>query len=228
MEGGLPHLGRRSGAGVREHARVGILGCLLTPIKQSIQSTINSNTDISVSSLVCSIFEKIEVDNSDFFFKAEVYYFSGLYNDALSALTKEIGTSVISTSFSKVLQYMSGLPRASFTSKYVELCSYLLYYTKHYKSAIDYINWLKAENNDSELWPLLAAHCQKQIGDYKAARQLLNEVSVLQYTEFRHFDIQTWTIKSIASFSSEKHSMITLNSLLVGRERCIGDVKEKN
>ena len=53
-------------------------------------------------------------------------------------------------------------------------------------------------------------------------------LSVLHYTEFRHFDIQTWTIKSIASFSSEKHSMITLNSLLVGRERCIGDVKEKN
>ena len=154
-----------------------ILGCLLAPIKQSIHSTFKSCSDTSLDGLVHRLFKDVHVDKSDFLLKAEVYYFSERYGDALSELTKGIGVAVESISCSTYLSRVS--QKSDSIRKYGELCCYLLYYTNNYKSAVDYVSWLNTQQNGVTLWKLLAAHCEQKLGDYKAVRELLDEVSIL-------------------------------------------------
>ena len=154
------------------------LGCLLSPIKQSIQSSVNSNKEATLPSLVRCLFEDTLVDKSDFLLKAEVYYFSGRYSDALKELTKVIGNSIELASCAEFLKKTSHhFQQAESAKKYIELCCYLLYYTKHYAAALDYINWLIVRHQDVGLWKLVAAHCKMELSDYRTTRELLNEVS---------------------------------------------------
>ena len=152
------------------------LGCLLTPIKQAIQSAIKCETGISSpESLVYSMFTSLQVHESDFLLKAEVYYFCGQYQKALNELSKVIGVSITSTCCETLLAHMTNKNISA--RKCIELCCYLLYYTQNYKIALSYINWLNKQQSDNSLWKLLAAHCQKELGDYKTTRLLLNQVS---------------------------------------------------
>ena len=152
------------------------LGCLLTPIKRALQSTARCETGISSpEGLVRSMFNNIQVYKSDLLLKADVYYFCGQYHNALNELSKIIGISIASTSCDALLTHIAHKDISA--RKCIELCCYLLYYTENYKTAISYINWLDKQPSDNNLWKLLAAHCQEELGDYKTARLLLIEVS---------------------------------------------------
>ena len=153
-----------------------ILSCLLTPIKRAIQSTVKCETGISSpEDLIQSIFNSIHVHKSDMLQKAEVYYFCGQYQNALDELSKIVGVLITSTSCRTFLANITH--RDIFMNKCVELCCYLLYYTQNYKTVMSYINWFDKQQSDNSLWKLLAAHCNKELGDYKNTGLLLNEVS---------------------------------------------------
>ena len=158
-----------------------ILGYLVTPIKQSIQSSLNSNANASLHHFVRCMFKDIAVNNSNYLLKAEVYYFAGRYRDALYELTKEIDDQIEWTPCSEFLSKISvHFPQITSAQKYVELCCYLLYYTENYLFASDYIGWvIEQQEHDVGLWKLLAAHCSTEIDDYKTARQLLTEVRTM-------------------------------------------------
>ena len=180
-----------------------ILGCLLTPIKKSIRSVVltHSNSGLSVKNLITLMMHKIKIDQSDLLPKVEVQYFCGQYPAALKTLGKMFTDSIENISFSEfagavqtdyenrsfhqaswsVRDSLDQTPTAVGASKQnyiLELCSYLLYYTKNYKPSVDYFNWLiSIRKEQTGLWKLLAAHCNKEIGDYQTTRQLLDEVS---------------------------------------------------
>ena len=153
-----------------------ILGCLLIPIKNSIHTSACSITDVSASSIVDWFSNEALVVKSDLLVKAEVYYFIGQYDVALYELSKEVGSPFNTTKCSSFLLQID-LPVGS-KRKWAELCCYLLYYTKNYAQALDYLSWLSTQQDgETKLWKLLAAHCNTEMGNYVTARQLLNEVS---------------------------------------------------
>ena len=173
-----------------------ILGCLLTPIKRCTYAFVldHSKLNRSLKSFVVSMMQCIKLDEEDLLPKVEVQYFCGQYSAALEILGTMFKLSIRNVSFSEfstTIQSYCGhenslLPNfrqyldqfGSFKrSNILELCSYLLYYTGGYETAVHYFNWLvKLERKERVLWTLLAAHCNVEIGNYHAGRQLLNTV----------------------------------------------------
>ena len=148
-----------------------ILGCLLTPIKRSINSVVlkHSTDNICFNNLVELMMHEIRVDQSDLLAKVEVQHFCGRYPAALKALGTMFEVSVEDMGFSHFAEIVqtycesryaaqTGSSTLSVTgcsrtptisqepisnqSYILELCSYLLYYTGNYKPAVDYFNWL--------------------------------------------------------------------------------------
>ena len=67
--------------------------------------------------------------------------------------------------------------RVMSTNKYIELCSYLLYYTEDYVDALHCFDWLiDRQHGSPRFCKLLAAHCKKELSDYQGAKKLLTEV----------------------------------------------------
>ena len=155
-----------------------ILGCLLTPIKRAVESGMKNRKGHSLANIIKSIFSGILIDKSDHLLKSEVYYFSGQYHVAQDELSKAIGVRIGSITCSTFVEKLSSnFPQVNSPRKYLELCCYLFYYTRNYKCALDYFDWLINTNQgDIQLWRLLAAHCRTEIGDYQTAVKLVNKV----------------------------------------------------
>ena len=178
-----------------------ILGCLLIPIKRSIKAFLLQHTtnEISLEHFVMSLSQSIEIAQDDLLPKVEVYYFCGQYVEALKHLGKLFGANITELSFAALAEivqryygvlftpqecilYNSSRPSAS-QNTILELYSYLLYYTRNYRLAVDCFSWLiNTQQHQKELWKLLMAHCQQKGMDFKAARQLLDEVIETSFT----------------------------------------------
>jgi hypothetical protein len=161
-----------------------ILSCLLVPIKQSLTQyfeklTNTTDEEVHLDSQVSSMIENIKVVETDYLLKVEVLYFTGQYFLAKKVLSRGIGLPGGLQSCSKVIEKIQRHGEIISSRKYVELICYLQYYTDDYGTALDYFDWLiTAQQGDIGLWKLLSAHCKKELGDYQASRQLLNEVSL--------------------------------------------------
>ena len=172
-----------------------ILGCLLIPIKRSIKAFLLQHTtnEISLEHFVVSLSQSIEIAQEDLLPKVEVYYFCGQYKAALKHFGKLFGVNITKISFAtlaeKIRQYYEALDTpqkpviynssrsTGLQNKLLELYSYLLYYTGNYKQAVDCFSWLiDTQQHQKRLWKLLMAHCQQERINFKAARQLLDEV----------------------------------------------------
>ena len=76
------------------------------------------------------------------------------------------------------MQYLTGVD--AFVNKYTELCCYLLYYTENYASAMRYFHRIISVRPEvNEFWKLHIAHCKQELGDFKEASELLEEVLVV-------------------------------------------------
>ena len=175
-----------------------MLGCLLTPIKKAINEVVLKEFKgrVSLNDVVAEMIQNIRIAREDFLPKIEAQYFCGQYYNALKNLDTMFNTSIATLHFSdfKDLLRCYYLPddesqgcsdhlsinlreSDSKQKQILELCSYLLYYTKNYKRAADYFSWLvSVQEEQTGLWKLLAAHCNKEKGDYQTAKQFLDEV----------------------------------------------------
>ncbi|XP_067937313.1 uncharacterized protein [Watersipora subatra] len=157
-----------------------IMGCLLIPIKRFIKSRMlelkssvktNKQSSIDVSLLLLSL----QVPHEDFWLKSEVLYFTGQYREATEEVSQAIGRPITSTSFAELKEIIHlSVDDVSF-NKRLQLFAYLLYYSHNYKLALECFQYFSKKQPQQSLWKLLAAHCSKQIGDYRAAQKLLKE-----------------------------------------------------
>ncbi|XP_067935542.1 tetratricopeptide repeat protein 28-like [Watersipora subatra] len=162
-----------------------LMGCLLIPIKQSVKykmALLTASTDGKEHCRASSLLGNIEVPKNDFWVKAEVFYFTGQYFSAKTEISKAFGKPVDSISCSSCCEILNSSTSSQLDSpketfkKRIELCAYLLYYTQNYKYALEYFQHFLSEQKQQGLWKLLAAHCHKEIGEYRAAKQLIKEV----------------------------------------------------
>ena len=157
-----------------------ILSCLLIPIKQTVSSFVENFEQIDEENAnscqsVTQMLQSIHVGAIDFLIKAEICYFCGRYTAAKEELRKAIGQPIELVSCEEFIRFHDLYNKP--VHKYVELCCYLLYNTQMYIFAVDYFDWLiNSHEGDVILWKLLTAHCKRELGDYRAADQLLKEV----------------------------------------------------
>ncbi|XP_067937148.1 uncharacterized protein [Watersipora subatra] len=158
-----------------------LMGYLLVQIKKCINSAMPQVMTLVDLSLLT---EKMTVSLENHWLLAEVLYFTGQYESAKKVVSKSIGQPLNSDSdvglweiiSQTTLQTSDLLDRKDIPQKRAELCAYLLYYTEIYKSAFRFFNYfIFTQEGQHGLWKLLAAHCSKEIGDYKKAQELVRD-----------------------------------------------------
>ena len=123
--------------------------------------------------------KRLRVQQPNKLLLAEIYYFTGDYEQAKSVLSAVVQLSSFesvkcSTFRNRIKHKFSA---ATSEVKYVELGCYVLYQTGEWKAAIDYFKWLMVNKKENvRLWNLLSAHCYKELGDLQTSITLLDEV----------------------------------------------------
>lgn len=164
-----------------------ILGCLLIPIKHSILASVKTlvKPGNSFRYDVGNIMASILVDKTDFMQRVEVRYFSGDYLSALNDLSKAVEINQDKMSCNAVLEAITKRYSTEFSyeiqKKYIELCSYLMYFTHNYVCAAGYFERLIAlDKMSATFWKLLLAHCMREMGKYAAASCLIDQVNAVE------------------------------------------------
>ena len=179
------------------------LGCLLIPVKQSIESALEQIEKCSTSSvyqnnLAERVIKAVSVSQESLLPKIQVLYFTSQYKEAKDDLSKVVGKPIENASYFEFCQHIESLTTKCSTSatplaststtptegpstlrKYSELCAYILYYTNCYDRAVEYFSrFLIFSPEQQGLWRLLIAHCHQEMGDMIAAKSFLDEVRV--------------------------------------------------
>ena len=162
-----------------------LLGLLLVPIKRSVNSGIEllkkpaAHSDLEGA--MRAKIKSLRVQRPNKLLQAEIYYFTGDYEQAKIALDAVVGRSFEST---KCLKFRNRIKHkfnvGTSEVKYVELGCYVLYQTGQWKATIDYLNWLMAHKRENfSLWNLLGAHCYTELGNFVRSKELINKVRLL-------------------------------------------------
>ena len=180
-----------------------VLGLLLVPIKRSLLLTfgnilLESGTSMAntVTQLLKNCTSVCENNKMSLFVKAELYYFIGDYGLAKDELVKVFGMplqSLTGSQFMSRCQSMSVDDKLS--KKYVQLCCYILYNTRHYGAAKSYFDVLtKIKSEDALFWKLLSAHCMVEVADEQTAMCLVKEVRINRHINFTGSVVQLTNI----------------------------------
>ena len=138
------------------------------------KATLHSNMAIATQSMI----KRLRVQPPNELLLAEIYYFTGVYGYAMQTLSR-----IVSQHFDtvKCFKFCKAIKRkfnvGTSEVKYVELGCYVLYQTKKWTAAIDYLKWLMVNKRENiSLWNLLSAHCYQELGDFQSSRELIKKV----------------------------------------------------
>ncbi|XP_067930155.1 tetratricopeptide repeat protein 28-like [Watersipora subatra] len=228
------------------------LGCLLIPVKQSIEFALRQIEKCSTSSvyqnnLTERVIKAVSVFQESLLPKIQVLYFTGQYKEAKDDLSKVVGKPIENASYSEFCQCIESLitkcstlatPLASTSTtptegpsmlrKYSELSAYILYYTNNYDRAAEYFNqFLVVSSEQQGLWRLLIAHCHQEMGDMIAAKSFLDEAKVNFKSLSNPSDQSSTGILSLAFGPNCKHEDASTTFRNIGwLFQCLSDHKE--
>ena len=193
-----------------------LLGLLLVPIKKSVKSRIELLKKLAahpnLEKATRAMVKSLRVQRPNELLQAEIYYFTGNYTHSKAVLSVVVGRSFESVKCFKFRQRIKHKFNAGTSEiKYVELGCYVLYQTRQWKTAIDYLKWLLANKKENiSLWKLLSAHCYKELGDFVRSEELINEVRLLDLRLLDTLCIKKFTSRKICILKSLNAPRINL------------------
>ncbi|XP_067929354.1 uncharacterized protein [Watersipora subatra] len=229
-----------------------LLGCLLIPVKQSIESALGQIEKCSTRSVFQNasaelVIKAVSVSRENLLPKIQVLYFTGHYQKAKYDLCKVVGKPIEKASYSEFCQCIESLttkcstlatPPASTSTtptegpsthrKYSELCAYILYYTHCYDRAVEYFNqFLIASPEQQGLWRLCIAHCHQKMGDLKTAKSFVDEAKVDLKSLSNPSDQSLTDVLSLAFGPNCKHEDAPTTYINIGwLFQCLSDYNE--
>ncbi|XP_067941059.1 tetratricopeptide repeat protein 28-like [Watersipora subatra] len=208
------------------------MGCLLAPIKQSVKASVSEAADSFEclgNTAISSICAEVSVTKNDHWVKSEVLYFMGKYSEAKeelgNAISKSLESSGLDFFFNKVKEHAASMPDGkSFVRKNTELCAYVLYYTGNYCRALQYFMHLIDSNQAStELFRFLAAHCYKEIGNWKDAKKMLpkDKKDITALADHRDISTAYFNIGQTYLSLGEHSSALEFLSMALNKQRSV-------